>query len=92
MSVNSNILDLLTFRSKPQYGLQLSKWGFSKNIKKCEWLPLFAEIERREAEGKETEVLLSGKPLSQRRLAKERSRYTKLKQITPTTQSMLIPT
>ncbi|KAF4450867.1 ankyrin repeat protein [Fusarium austroafricanum] len=70
---------------KEQYGFsasrhqiirRLAKWKFRKYTKKAEWVCADSKIqERREQEGKETELLTNGKTISTRKLQKALRRY-----------------
>ncbi|KAF2117954.1 ankyrin repeat-containing domain protein [Lophiotrema nucula] len=61
-------------RSKSQYERVLKKWGFHKNLTGKEWRSISHRIEKRRAEGKDSEILFQCArvdwPLVQRRIAR----------------------
>ena len=67
-------LRLSIFR-KSQYELRFKKWGIRKNRTSKEWKAIESAVTEREAKGKETEVRIDGKPISEKKLRKEMARY-----------------
>ncbi|KAF4987838.1 hypothetical protein FDECE_15283 [Fusarium decemcellulare] len=62
--------------SKAQYVRRLDKWGFRKNYTKAEWEIAGSQVRRRkEKEGKETQLVMNGRPISAKKLKKQLGRY-----------------
>ncbi|KAJ3542180.1 hypothetical protein NM208_g4235 [Fusarium decemcellulare] len=62
--------------SKAQYVRRLDKWGFRKNYTKAEWDIAGSQVRRRkEKEGKETQLVMNGRPVSAKKLKKQLGRY-----------------
>jgi hypothetical protein len=51
------------------------EWGFRKNLQKSDWQILQHHISKRRRNGKESQFLLHGVPIPQRKLDKNISRY-----------------
>ncbi|KAI1120591.1 ankyrin repeat-containing domain protein [Nemania abortiva] len=60
-------------KNKAQYEYQFRKWGTKKNSKKEEWKSISRQLEKRE--GKKTEVIKFGIPLSPSKVRKGIQRY-----------------
>ncbi|KAF4449296.1 ankyrin, partial [Fusarium albosuccineum] len=81
---NKTLAELMTlmedrykFRaSKAQYIRQLKKWGIEKYSTNDKWKVAAEQVQKRKLQGKETEILINGKPVPSKKLKKELTRYT----------------
>lgn len=72
-----NHLSPLTHRnvSKAQYVRKLDTWGFSKNVTVSSWQRAASLVKKRKELGKDSAIAMNGKPIPQKKLKKELSRY-----------------
>ena len=61
--------------SKAQYVRKLKQWRLEKNSTKDKWEFAASQVQKRRLEGKETEVIINGRPVPAKRLKKEMARY-----------------
>ncbi|KAF5638608.1 ankyrin repeat-containing protein [Fusarium tjaetaba] len=62
--------------SRHQIIRRLAKWKFKKYTTKEEWVYTSSQIQRRKKkDGKKTEIVLNGKPISEKKLSKALGRY-----------------
>lgn len=68
---------VLTIRdtSKTQYIRQFKKWGFEKNAKSNQWKEAIGDVHKRKSQGKDSEVYIKDKLISNKKLRKEMSRH-----------------
>ena len=62
--------------SKAQYVRKLRQWCLEKNSTKVKWEFAASQVQKRRLEGKETEVIINGRPVPPKKLKKEMARYT----------------
>ena len=62
--------------SKAQYIRQFKKWAFEKNSNIDQWKAVTRVVRKRKFRGKDTEISIKGRRISDRKLRKEMSRYT----------------
>ncbi|KAL9628960.1 MAG: hypothetical protein Q9164_007082 [Protoblastenia rupestris] len=62
--------------SKAQYIRQFKKWAFEKNSNIDQWKAVTRVVCKRKFRGKDTEISIKGRRISDRKLRKEMSRYT----------------
>ena len=76
-SQNPPVTNLLTMRSsKAQFERRLKgKWGLRKYRKREDWQLVSLVIERRKAIGKESQLIIDGKEVSEEKVKKEMARY-----------------
>ena len=61
--------------SKAQYVRKLKQWRLEKNSTKDKWEFAAGQVQKRRLEGKETEVIINGRPVPAKKLKKEMARY-----------------
>ncbi|KAF4950031.1 hypothetical protein FGADI_8477 [Fusarium gaditjirri] len=61
--------------TKAQYIRKLGNWKMKKNTTKDVWKHAEKLIDKRKIDGKDTEIVINGKIISEKRLKKERGRY-----------------
>lgn len=66
--------NLDTADSKAQYVRKLKQWRLEKNSTKEKWEFAASQVQKRRLEGKETEVIINGRPVPAKKL-KEMARY-----------------
>ena len=65
--------------SKAQYIRQFKKWRFEKNTKSERWKQIAKVVAKRKSRGKESEVSIHDRNISEKQLRKEMSRYREQK-------------
>ncbi|RWA07075.1 hypothetical protein EKO27_g8041 [Xylaria grammica] len=58
-----------------QLETKIKKWGFRKNIDKETWIPIDQHITKRKRDGKQSEVIFSGKRIKPETVRRETDRY-----------------
>ncbi|KAH6613402.1 ankyrin repeat-containing domain protein [Chaetomium tenue] len=63
------------YATKAQYVRKLKQWGLEKNSTKEKWEFAASQVQKRRLEGKDTEVIINGRPVPAKKLKKEMARY-----------------
>ena len=70
-----SIILLTPAHRKAQYERWIKRWGFTKNLKKEDWLEAISEGDREGPKATNQTIYVKGRPIDPRKYRKETSRY-----------------
>ena len=81
---------LILFLSKAQYERVFGKWGLKKNQKAIQWRGIIAELSRRKAKGKDSNLFINGVLVDEKKLKRKIALYTYQTTLERLSKSILI--